>query len=89
MAKMQGLQALGDAAARWPTASHVLHRLTEAMKHVERLLNNRIIRVRAEIDRLKRELDQHGRCQRIEERIGEAKEELSWLMHLGCEESYR
>jgi hypothetical protein len=56
------------------------------MKNVERLLNNRILRVRAEIDRLKRELDQHGRCERLEERIAEAREELSWLMHLGTEE---
>ena len=39
------------------------------MKNVERLLNNRILRVRAEIDRLQRQLDQYGRCARLEERI--------------------
>ena len=56
------------------------------MKNVERLLNNRILRVRAEIDRLQRQLDQYGRCERLEERIAESKTELSWLMHLGEEE---
>jgi hypothetical protein len=54
------------------------------MKHVERLLNNRIL---AEIDRLQRELERHdGRCERLEERIAEARTELAWLMHLGEEE---
>ena len=86
MAKMQGLQALGDTAARWPAAAHVLHRFTEVMKRVERLLNNRIIRVRAEIDRLRRLLDQNGRCERLEAQIAEAKVELATLMHLAEEE---
>ena len=86
---MQGLQALEDAAARWATASHVLHRLAERhMKNVERVLNNRILRVGAEIDRLQRQLDQYGRCERLEKRIAEAKTELQWLMHLGEEADF-
>jgi len=57
------------------------------MKNVERLLNNRILRVRAEIVRLKRELDRHGgRCERIEEQIASAKAELGYLMYFAEEE---
>jgi hypothetical protein len=57
------------------------------MKNVERVLNNRILGVRAEIDRLTRELDRHdGRCKRLEEQIAEAKTELGYLMHFAEEE---
>jgi hypothetical protein len=49
------------------------------MKNVERVLNNRILTVRAEIDRLTRELDSHGgRCERLEEQIASAKAELGY-----------
>jgi hypothetical protein len=57
------------------------------MKNVERVLNNRILRVRAEIDRPQRELDRHGgRCERIEEQIAEARAELGYLMYFAEEE---
>jgi len=59
------------------------------MKNIERVLNNRILRVRAEIDKLQRELDSHGgRCERLEEQIQGARTQLSWLMHLGEEADF-
>jgi F0F1-type ATP synthase membrane subunit b/b' len=57
------------------------------MKNIERVLNNRILRVRAKIDRLQRELDRHdGRCERLDEQIAEARAELGYLMYFAEEE---
>jgi len=86
---MQGLQALGDAAAGQPPASHVLHRQAEIrMKRIEqnppRWLQNRITSAVKEVVRVRRELRKARRLKdamRLEREHKKAQIECAYARH--------
>ena len=85
---MQGLQALGDAAARQPPASSVLHRDAQAMKRIEqnppRWLQNRTATALKDVTRIRRELRKARRLKdamRLERELKQAQIEHAWCVH--------
>jgi hypothetical protein len=85
---MQGLRPLGDAAARQPSASSVLHRDAQAMKRIEqnppRWLQNRITFAMKEVGRVRRELRKARRLKdamRLERELKQAQIEHAYAQH--------
>ena len=85
---MQGLQALGDAAARQPPASSVLHRDAQAMKRIEqnppRWLQNRAATALKDVTRIRRELRKARRLKdamRLERELKQAQSECGYAQH--------
>ena len=85
---MQALQALGDAAARQPSASPVLHRDAQAMKRIEqsppRWLQSRITSAVKEVVRVRRELRMARRLKdamRLERELKQAQIEYAYSQH--------
>jgi hypothetical protein len=85
---MQGLRPLGDAAARQPSASSILHRDAQAMKRIEqnppRWLQNRITSAGKEVARIRRELRLAVRdkdAKRLERELKKAQIEHAYAQH--------
>ena len=86
---MQGLQALGDAAAGQPSASPVLHRQAEIrMKRIEqnppRWLQNRITTAAKEVVRVKRGLGKSRTPKeerRLKRELMQAQIECAYAQH--------
>jgi hypothetical protein len=84
---LQVLQALGDAAAGQPPASHVLHRQAEIrMKRIEqnppRWLHNRITTAAKEVVRVKRGLGKSRTPKRrLKRELKQAQIECAYAQH--------
>ena len=81
---MQGLQALGDAAAGQPSASPVLHRQAEICMTAPRWLQSRIANALKDVTRIRRELRKARRLKdamRLERELKQAQIEHAYAQH--------